>query len=167
MLALLSWLYYLFTHHESCTSNLCYRTCSQRYMKIFLLLVCYHQWDYHDTFYCEADGITKLVTWIWFWIFNINSILICIPTDSNVDMEDKLVKNIHTKLGPPHTSAEDTVLSRGDYCYWHYRCDGFDDVVSINKSCDNNPLSYFCISKFTSVTESYQRYILHKYRMAC
>lgn len=44
----------------------------------------------------------------------------------------KLLPNVHLGLAdPPSTDGEKKVrLISGDYLYYHYTCDGFDDVVS-------------------------------------
>ncbi|KAH0952962.1 hypothetical protein HN011_010821 [Eciton burchellii] len=35
------------------------------------------------------------------------------------------LKNVHRNLDPPNNG--ETFLVKGDYEYWHYNCDGFDD----------------------------------------
>lgn len=37
-------------------------------------------------------------------------------------------KNIHEKLPPP--AAGESVLIKGSYEYYNYKCDGFEDAVS-------------------------------------
>jgi len=45
---------------------------------------------------------------------------------------NKLLKNVHRSLDPPNNG--ETFFVKGDYEYWHYSCDGFDDKV-INIPC--------------------------------
>jgi hypothetical protein len=45
------------------------------------------------------------------------------------------LKNVHRNLDPPNNG--ETFLVKGDYEYWHYNCDGFDDRV-INIPCNCN-----------------------------
>lgn len=44
-------------------------------------------------------------------------------------MTSNLIKNIHEGVDPPSQEGE-TVLVKGQYDYWHYKCDGVDDRVS-------------------------------------
>ncbi|XP_043464448.1 ufm1-specific protease 1 [Leptopilina heterotoma] len=43
-----------------------------------------------------------------------------------MDYRESLLKNVHVNLPLPESTGE-TFLVRGDYEYWHYGCDGFDD----------------------------------------
>lgn len=45
-----------------------------------------------------------------------------------MDYSENLLKNVHEKLPLPELIG-DTFLIRGDYEYWHYECDGFNDKV--------------------------------------
>lgn len=45
-----------------------------------------------------------------------------------MDYRVNLLKNVHEKLPLPEPTG-DTFLIRGDYEYWHYGCDGFNDKV--------------------------------------
>ena len=41
------------------------------------------------------------------------------------------LKNIHVGLEPPKDVIVDSIhLVKGDYLYYHYGCDGFDDRVN-------------------------------------
>lgn len=40
-----------------------------------------------------------------------------------------LLLNVHSNLEPPKPDGS-TYLMRGNYHYYHYGCDGFQDVVS-------------------------------------
>lgn len=56
--------------------------------------------------------------------------------NNNLEYVDcQLLKNVHENLrNPPEVSEKEiTVLElvKGDYLYYHYGCDGFDDRVSI------------------------------------
>lgn len=39
----------------------------------------------------------------------------------------ELLRNVHLSLEPP--SEGETYLTKEDYYYHHYKCDGFNDVV--------------------------------------
>ncbi|XP_029041423.2 ufm1-specific protease 1 isoform X2 [Osmia bicornis bicornis] len=41
------------------------------------------------------------------------------------DYSSELLKNIHRDISPPEVGT--SFLVRGDYEYWHYGCDGFND----------------------------------------
>ena len=41
---------------------------------------------------------------------------------------ENLLKNVHERLSLPDPNGE-TFLVKGDYEYWHYGCDGFNDKV--------------------------------------
>lgn len=46
-----------------------------------------------------------------------------------------LVSNPHEDIGiPEEGEADSVVIVRGVYDYFHYKCDGFDDVVSVVSS---------------------------------
>ncbi|KAG8226402.1 hypothetical protein J437_LFUL011940 [Ladona fulva] len=45
---------------------------------------------------------------------------------SPINYSDSLLKNVHDNLAPPTQSGK-TYLISGDYLYYHYGCDGFDD----------------------------------------
>lgn len=48
-----------------------------------------------------------------------------------MDYRESLLKNVHVNLPLPESTGE-TILVRGDYEYWHYGCDGFDDKVLLD-----------------------------------
>ena len=47
------------------------------------------------------------------------------------DYSTSLLRNVH--LGLPHPGPGETCLIKGDYEYWHYGCDGFNDKVQYYK----------------------------------
>lgn len=44
-----------------------------------------------------------------------------------VNYSNNLLKNVHENLTLP--DGGETFLVQGDYDYWHYDCDGFNDRV--------------------------------------
>lgn len=46
-----------------------------------------------------------------------------------VNYSSNLLKNVHENLASPDSG--ETFLVQGDYDYWHYGCDGFNDRVII------------------------------------
>lgn len=43
-------------------------------------------------------------------------------------MDYQLLQNIHENLEPP-SEAEESFLAKDSYLYYHYKCDGINDVV--------------------------------------
>jgi len=49
----------------------------------------------------------------------------------NINYSSNLLKNVHENLVLPDSG--ETFLVQGEYAYWHYGCDGFNDrVIMIN-----------------------------------
>lgn len=57
---------------------------------------------------------------------------------AKIAMDYQLLQNIHEKLEPP-SEAGKSFLAKDPYFYYHYKCDGNNDVVRKNllawKSC--------------------------------
>jgi len=48
---------------------------------------------------------------------------------SGVDYRDTLLTNPHEELSTPSGCDSSVTLVRGNYSFYHYGCDGFDDRV--------------------------------------
>lgn len=59
----------------------------------------------------------------------------------SVNYSNNLLKNVHEALALPDSG--ETFLTQGDYEYWHYGCDGFNDRV-INYVDFSYPLLRLC-----------------------